>query len=179
MEPEVFHDAPVALPAAVVDAVDGADGTGEALRPVVRVQRLRPEARIPAYQTAGAAGLDLCFAPSDGQAVSLPPLGRALFATGLSVAIPAGFEGQVRPRSGSALRHGLTVLNSPGTIDSDYRGELQILLINLGAEPVSVAPGERIAQLVIAPVARAVLVEVAALSETARGAGGFGHTGRG
>lgn len=161
------------LPAAV--AVEGEGG----LRPVVRVQRLRPEAKMPAYQTAGAAGLDLCFAPADGQSVSLPPLGRALLGTGLSVAIPGGFEGQVRPRSGWALRHGLTVLNSPGTIDSDYRGELQILLINLGAEPVAIAPGERIAQLVIAPVARAVLAEVTVLSETARGAGGFGHTGRG
>ena len=109
----------------------------------------------------------------------LAPLGRALLPTGLSLAIPAGFEGQVRPRSGWALKHGLTVLNSPGTIDSDYRGELQILLINLGAEPVRIQPGERIAQLVIAPVATAALCEVSELPATGRGAGGFGHTGRG
>jgi dUTP pyrophosphatase len=164
-------------PAGELAVSDGESGSR--LRPTVAVKRLRPSAQLPAYQTAGAAGLDLCFAPADGGEVVLAPLGRALLPTGLALAIPAGFEGQVRPRSGWALRHGLTVLNSPGTIDSDYRGELQILLINLGAEPIRIQPGERIAQLVIAPVATATLCEVAELPETGRGAGGFGHTGRG
>lgn len=115
----------------------------------------------------------------DGQPVVLPPLGRALVPTGLSTAIPLGYEGQVRPRSGWALKHGITVLNSPGTIDADYRGEIKVLLINLGQEAVTVQPGDRIAQLVIARVEQAVLREVEVLDETARGEGGFGHTGRG
>ena len=130
---------------------------------------------LPAYATDGAAGLDL----RADVPVVLQPGGRALVPTGVSIAIPAGYEGQVRPRSGLALRHGLTCLNSPGTIDSDYRGEVGVILANLGQEPVSLARGDRIAQLVFAVVARAELVEVGTLSGTARGAGGFGHTGQG
>lgn len=182
--PVVSHEAPATPDARESRAGSTTDpvtepGAESAAAPVLHVKRLRSSARLPAYQTAGAAGLDLCFAPEDGAARELLPLGRALLPTGLSLAIPDGFEGQVRPRSGLALRHGLTVLNSPGTIDSDYRGELLILLINLGSEPVRVEPGERIAQLVIAPVSRAALREVVVLPDTARGAGGFGHTGRG
>lgn len=141
--------------------------------------RLRAAAALPAYQTAGAAGMDLVACPEDGQAITLAPLMRALVPTGLALGIPAGFEGQVRPRSGWALKHGLTVLNSPGTIDSDYRGEVRVLLVNLGQEPVTIRPGDRIAQIVFCPVARASLVEVASLDGTARGGGGFGHSGLG
>jgi dUTP pyrophosphatase len=136
---------------------------------------------MPAYQTPGAAGMDLCACPEGEGGVpwQLLPGGRALVATGLSLAIPDGYEGQIRPRSGWALMHGVTVLNSPGTIDSDYRGEVKILLINLGQEPILIQPGDRIAQLVIAPVTRAELREVEVLSDTERGDGGFGHTGSG
>ncbi len=123
--------------------------------------------------------MDLCAAMEDGQPMVLAPLSRALVPTGLSAAIPVGYEGQVRPRSGWALKHGITVLNSPGTIDADYRGEIKVLLINLGQEAVTIQPGDRIAQLVIARVEQAVLCEVEVLDETARGDGGFGHTGRG
>lgn len=146
--------------------------------PRVELVRL-PGARdlpLPAYQTAGAVGLDLRAAVP--QPLQLEPGARALVPTGLVLAIPPGWEGQVRPRSGLALREGVTVLNSPGTIDPDYRGELQVLLVNLGQRPFTVARGERIAQLVLAPVGRAELVEVEQLDATARGAGGFGHTGR-
>ncbi|MCC6623306.1 MAG: dUTP diphosphatase [Deltaproteobacteria bacterium] len=129
---------------------------------------------LPAYATAGSAGLDLRAA----EAVVIAPLGRARVPTGLAIALPPGWEGQVRPRSGLAWRHGLTVLNAPGTIDSDYRGEVQVLLVNLGSEAVTLARGERVAQLVIAPVARAELILVGSIEVTARGAGGFGHTGR-
>jgi dUTP pyrophosphatase len=128
------------------------------------------------YQTVGAAGLDLCAALA--KPITVPPLGRARVPTGLAIAIPPSFEGQVRPRSGLAERTGLTVLNAPGTIDSDYRGEIAVLLVNLGAASVTIEPMERIAQLVIAPVARAELVVVEALEPTARGAGGYGSTGR-
>jgi dUTP pyrophosphatase len=124
--------------------------------------------------TADAAGLDL---PADVDAdVTLAPGERRLVPTGLALAIPAGFEGQVRPRSGLAVRHGVTVLNAPGTIDADYRGEVQVLLVNLGREPVTVRRGDRIAQLVVTPVARVAWAEVAALPATARAAGGFGST---
>ena len=142
-------------------------------------RRLRPEAILPAYMTPGAAGMDLyaCLAPDE--TITLAPLGRVLVPTGLALAIPPGFEGQVRPRSGWALKQGVTILNSPGTIDSDYRGEVRVLLINLGASAVTIAAGERIAQLVVCPVASAQLHEVEVLDETSRGAGGFGHTGRG
>jgi dUTP pyrophosphatase len=130
---------------------------------------------LPRYQTDGAAGMDLHAAIA--QPLTLPPLGRARVPTGLVFAIPASFEGQVRPRSGLASRTGLTVLNAPGTVDSDYRGEVQVLVVNLSDAPVTIAPLERIAQLVIAPVARAELVVVADLDATARGAGGLGSTG--
>ncbi|TBW36451.1 dUTP diphosphatase [Siculibacillus lacustris] len=132
---------------------------------------------LPTRQTADSAGLDLIAAVDDGMPVILPPLGRALIPTGLILAIPAGHEGQVRPRSGLAAKHGVTVLNSPGTIDADYRGEVKVILINLGAEPFTVRRGERIAQLVLAPVTAARLVTVDAHDATARGAGGFGSTG--
>ncbi len=126
--------------------------------------------------TTGAAGLDLASAADE--AISLAPGGRVAVPTGLAFAIPAGFEGQVRPRSGLARKHGVTLTNAPGTIDSDYRGEVQVLLVNLGEDPVTIAPGDRIAQLVIAPVVIAELEEAASLDETARGSGGFGHTGK-
>jgi dUTP pyrophosphatase len=125
--------------------------------------------------SAGAAGLDLASAAD--APVELAPGGRVAVPTGLAFAIPHGFEGQVRPRSGLARKFGVTVANAPGTIDSDYRGEVQVLLVNLGAEPYTVQPGDRIAQLVIAPVSIAELEETASLDETIRGAGGFGHTG--
>jgi dUTP pyrophosphatase len=133
---------------------------------------------LPAYQTAEAAGFDLVAAVAADAPVTLPPLGRAMIPTGLVLEIPSGFEGQVRPRSGLAAKHGVTVLNSPGTIDADYRGEVKVILINLGAEPFVIGRGERIAQFVAAPVTRARLVPVEAVGETARGAGGFGSTGR-
>lgn len=141
----------------------------------VRVQRL-PHARdlpLPDYATAQAAGLDLLAAA----AVEIAPMGRALVPTGVALELPEGFEGQVRPRSGLAVRHGVTVLNAPGTIDADYRGEVQVLLVNLGQQPFSVTRGMRVAQLVVAPFVRAALVEADALEATARGAGGFGSTG--
>ena len=130
---------------------------------------------LPDYASAGAAGLDLHAAIEAG--MTLAPGARALVPTGLTMALPAGFEGQVRPRSGLAVRHGVTVLNAPGTIDADYRGEVKVALVNLGAEPFIVERGMRIAQLVVAPVTRAVLIQVADLDETARGGGGFGSTG--
>jgi dUTP pyrophosphatase len=132
---------------------------------------------LPAYQSAGAAGLDLLAAVQ--APVVLRPGKRTLIPTGLILELPAGIEAQVRPRSGLALRSGITVLNSPGTIDSDYRGEVQVILINLGERPFTVARGERIAQLVVARYERVTLTEVAAASPTRRGARGFGSTGRG
>jgi dUTP pyrophosphatase len=130
---------------------------------------------LPAYATAGSAGADLAAA-LDAPLV-LPPGGRALVPTGIALALPDGFEAQVRPRSGLALRSGVTILNSPGTIDSDYRGEVGVILANLGAEPVTIARGDRIAQLVIAPVRRAEWHEVSTLPRSTRGAGGFGSSG--
>ena len=130
---------------------------------------------LPAYQTEGSAGLDLHAALE--QPLTLEPNDRKLVPTGLKFAIPIGFEGQVRPRSGLALRHGLTVLNSPGTIDSDYRGEVQVILVNLGREAMVIERGMRIAQLVVAPVARVMIRTVELLPSTVRGEGGFGHTG--
>jgi dUTP pyrophosphatase len=149
-------------------------------RPRLKVARLRPEAVLPRYMTDGAAGLDLAAAVAEP--VLLGPGERRAIGTGLAVEIPAGFEGQVRPRSGLALARGVTLANAPGTIDADYRGELQVLLVNLGSEPVAIEPGQRIAQLVIAPVARAEVVEVEGvdrLGDSARGGGGFGSTGAG
>lgn len=142
----------------------------------IRIKRLTPQASIPQYHSAHAAGLDLA-ALLDGP-VTLKPLDRAAIPTGLAIEIPAGYEGQVRPRSGRALREGLALINSPGTIDADYRGEIRVLVVNLGADPIVIQNGDRIAQLVIAPVARAELIEVEVLEETGRGHGGFGHTGR-
>jgi dUTP diphosphatase len=131
---------------------------------------------FPAYASAGAAGIDLAAAVD--KSLTLNPDHRALVPTGIAIALPEGYEGQVRPRSGLALKHGLTVLNSPGTIDGDYRGEVQVILANLGTEPVTIRRGDRIAQLVIAPVTRVVIGRVADLPESERGAGGFGSTGR-
>jgi dUTP pyrophosphatase len=130
---------------------------------------------LPRYQTEGAAGMDLHAAIA--APLTLAPGDRALVPTGWAVAIPPGFEGQVRPRSGLALRHGVTVLNAPGTIDADYRGEIKVVLVNHGQVPFSIARGDRIAQLVICPVARAELTLVEALDATSRGAGGYGSTG--
>ncbi|MGA7103766.1 MAG: dUTP diphosphatase [Candidatus Deferrimicrobiaceae bacterium] len=141
----------------------------------VRFVRKGSRELLPRYQTVGASGMDL-RADIEGE-VSIPPLGRALIPTGISVAIPPGLEGQVRPRSGLAIRSGITCLNSPGTIDSDYRGEVCVVLANLGDEPFSVQRGDRIAQLVFTPVARATWQEVEILDPTPRGEGGFGHTG--
>ncbi len=143
----------------------------------VRVVRLPHAAGLPAYATAGAAGLDLLAAVPEDAPLTLAPGTRGLVPTGLVLQLPPGHEGQVRPRSGLALRHGLTVLNAPGTIDEDYRGEVSVLLVNLGTEPVEISRGMRIAQLVIAPVIRATLVEVRDLAVTERGQGGFGSTG--
>ena len=132
---------------------------------------------LPAAQSALAAGLDLLAALPEAEPLTLAPLARAAVPTGLALAIPAGFEGQVRPRSGLALKQGLTVLNAPGTVDADYRGEVKVLLVNLGEAPATIRRGDRIAQLVIAPVTAAVLVLAQTLDDTARGAAGFGSTG--
>jgi len=132
---------------------------------------------LPAYQSAGAAGLDLMAAVPADTPVRLAPGQRANVPTGLSIALPAGTEGQVRPRSGLAARHGITVLNTPGTIDCDYRGEIQVILVNLGQEPFAIERGSRIAQLVIAPVLHAEIEEQKKLDTTQRGAKGFGSTG--
>lgn len=151
----------------------------------VDLKLLYPDAKRPEYQTEGASGMDLhaYILRAQGrqpEALRIPALGRLLVGTGISLAIPAGYEGQIRPRSGWALADGLTVLNSPGTIDSDYRGEIKVLLVNLGSSAVTIHTGDRIAQLVVAPVARANLngEHVCALSETPRGDAGFGSTGK-
>ena len=133
---------------------------------------------LPAYQSAHAAGLDLLAAVPESQPLTMQPGQRALVPTGLMIAVPPGHEAQVRPRSGLAFKHGVTVLNSPGTVDADYRGEVSVLLINHGDAPFTIRRGERIAQLVIAAVTQANLVVVASLSSTDRGSGGFGSTGR-
>jgi dUTP pyrophosphatase len=140
----------------------------------VEVRRLQSEAILPRYQTPDAAGMDLhAVAP-----MTIAPGATAAIPTGLAMAIARGYEGQVRPRSGLAIKHAVTVVNAPGTIDSDYRGEVKVLLINHGREPFVINTGDRIAQLVIAPVIQAELVEVQSLTETERGSGGFGSTGR-
>jgi len=141
----------------------------------LRFKRLRGAAVLPRYMTAGAAGMDLSSA-AEGP-ITLEPGGRAGIPTGWAIELPHGSEGQVRPRSGLAAKHGVTIVNAPGTIDSDYRGELVVLLVNLGREPHVIKPGDRIAQLVVAPVVQAAIEETDALSDTTRGAGGFGHTG--
>jgi len=140
----------------------------------VAITRLSPDAQVPAYQSTGAAAMDLHAA---GPAVDIAPGEYQTIPCGIAIALPQGFEGQVRPRSGLASRHGVTVLNAPGTIDSDYRGEVKVVLINHGALPFQVTPGMRIAQLVIAPVSTVVWEPVEALPATGRGSGGFGHTG--
>ena len=132
---------------------------------------------LPSYQTAHAAGLDLLAAVSTATPLIIAPGERDLVPTGLAIALPEGYEAQVRPRSGLAARHGLTILNAPGTIDADYRGEIQVLLVNLGNAPVTITRGMRVAQLVVAPVVRAQILEVATLDKTERGSGGFGSTG--
>ena len=147
---------------------------------VARIQRM-PHAEglpLPAYETAGSAGMDLRAAVPDDQPLTLEPGARALAPTGLKMALAPGYEGQVRPRSGLALKHGVTCVNAPGTIDSDYRGEIGVVLVNLGAEPFTIRRGERIAQLVIARCEQARWEEVDSLDDTARGAGGFGSTGQ-
>ena len=150
------------------------------MSPTVPIQRL-PHGEglpLPAYETAQAAGMDLRAAVPDDAPFVLHPGARHPIPTGLAFALPPGFEGQVRPRSGLAAKHGVTCLNTPGTIDADYRGEVKVILVNLGEEDFVIRRGERIAQLVIAPVVQATWTEVASLEETARGAGGFGSTGR-
>jgi dUTP pyrophosphatase len=147
----------------------------------VRIRRL-PHAEglpLPGYETAHAAGMDLRAAIEESAPVVLAPGQRTMVPTGLSIALPEGFEAQIRPRSGLAAKHGITCLNSPGTVDADYRGEVKVILINHGPEPFTIRRGERIAQMVVAPVTRAAWVEVEALDDTDRGAGGFGSTGRG
>ena len=141
----------------------------------VKVKKLHPEAIVPAYMTEHAAGMALCTG-IDAPLV-LAPGARTLLPTGLALEIPPGYEGQVRPRSGLALKQGISLVNAPGTIDADYRGEVGVILINHGTDPVTVQPGDRIAQLIIAPVTQAVLAEVDALADSTRDAGGFGHTG--
>ncbi|PTW63228.1 deoxyuridine 5'-triphosphate nucleotidohydrolase [Breoghania corrubedonensis] len=132
---------------------------------------------VPAYQSEEAAGVDLMAAVEDGEAVRLEPGARALVPTGVAIALPPGFEAQVRPRSGLAAKHGVTVLNTPGTIDADYRGEIKVILVNLGQEAFEVMRGARIAQLVVAPVSRAEIIPVDDLGATVRGGRGFGSTG--
>ena len=133
---------------------------------------------LPSYQSEGAAGLDLLAAIAPNTQLVLEPCARDLVPTGLVIELPVGFEGQVRPRSGLALKHGVTVLNAPGTIDSDYRGEVKVLLVNLGSEPFVIERGMRVAQLIVAPVTRVDLQEGTSLGNSSRGGGGFGSTGQ-
>ena len=148
--------------------------------PIVKIKRLKHAEGLdlPRYETALAAGCDLRAAIAEGETLVLKPGARAMVPTGLQIALPAGYEAQVRPRSGLALKFGVTPVNSPGTIDADYRGEIKVILINHGAEQFTVRRGDRIAQMVIAPVTQARFEEASELEETARGAGGFGSTGR-
>lgn len=148
----------------------------EMLRPLLQIKKLHPAAQIPAYMSALAAGMDIHALPA--LPITLRPGERCLVPTGLAMAIPAGYEIQLRPRSGLAINQGVSLLNSPGTIDADYRGEIKIILINHGQEDFVIEPGERIAQLILAPVCQAEITVVTELSDTLRGAGGFGHTGR-
>jgi len=145
----------------------------------IKVRRLahNPDLPLPAYETDGAAGMDLRAAVAEDEPVTIRPGARALVPTGLSIAVPPGYEAQIRPRSGLALKKGITCLNTPGTVDSDYRGEVSVILANLGEEDFVIRRGDRIAQMVIAPYVRAQWSEVPDLEETSRGAGGFGSTG--
>jgi dUTP pyrophosphatase len=141
----------------------------------LKIFKLHSRIELPKYESEGAAGLDIrAFIDDD---VTIPPLGRVKIPTGLRLEIPEGFEGQIRPRSGLAIKSGLTVLNSPGTIDSDYRGDIEIILVNLGSQNVIIKDGQRIAQLVIAPVCRVQIINVDTLDDSKRGSGGFGSTG--
>ena len=146
----------------------------------IRLRRLPHAERLPLpiYETAGSAGMDLRAAVAEDAPVTLGPGARALIPTGFCIGLPEGYEAQVRPRSGLALKHGVTCLNSPGTIDSDYRGEVGVILINHGAEPFVIRRGERIAQMIVSPVVQSSWLEIETLDETTRGAGGFGSTGR-
>jgi dUTP pyrophosphatase len=147
------------------------------MAPTIKIKRLREHhLPLPAYQSEHAAGMDL-MADIEAPFV-IAPMSRVAVPTGFAIEIPPGFEGQVRPRSGLAFKEGVTVINAPGTIDADYRGEVKVLLVNLGNDSVLLNPGDRVAQLVIAPVIRASIEEVDNLEDTARGDGGFGHTGR-
>ncbi len=152
------------------------DWTMNMLRPQVMIKKLHPLATMPKYMTELAAGMDICALLNEP--IQLAPGERSLIPTGLAFAIPPGFEIQVRPRSGLAIKHGIALVNAPGTIDADYRGEVRIILINHGQESFTINSGDRIAQLIVAPVSQADLVEVSELSETLRGEGGFGHTGK-
>ena len=143
----------------------------------IAIKRVRPRgapASLPAYMTEGAAGMDLCADLSHD--LQLGPLQRTLIPTGIAIALPSGFEAQIRPRSGLALKEGLTLINSPGTIDADYRGEIQLIAINLGSDSIIIRPGQRIAQMIIQRVVRALWDEVGELPRSERQAGGFGHT---
>jgi len=144
----------------------------------IRIKRINPQSQnpLPVYMTPHSAGMDL-YAELDDDRV-LNPGSRMLVPTGIAISLPDGYEAQIRPRSGLALKHGITMLNSPGTIDADYRGEIGVIVINHGDDPFVISNGERIAQMIVAPVVRAVLEEVDELDETVRGSGGFGHTGR-
>ena len=153
------------------------DGPAEVVVPLVVLPH-GEGLKLPAYATPGSAGLDLYAALGDGETLTLAPLDRALVPTGLSMALPLGYEGQIRPRSGLALGHGVTVLNSPGTVDADYRGEVKVLLVNLSNAPFTVARGDRVAQLVVARHASLAWNTVAVLPPSLRGEGGFGSTGR-
>lgn len=148
-------------------------------RPVVEIRRLENGAGLdlPSYQTALAAGADLRAALPEDETVTLQPGERRLIPTGFAIALPPGWEAQVRPRSGLSVKHGISMVNAPGTVDADYRGELMVNLINLGQEPFDIRRGERIAQMVVAPAPQAIFEEVRELSDTSRGAGGFGSTG--
>lgn len=153
--------------------------TAGAARLRIQITRLRGarDLPLPSAATPGAAGFDLHAAVPEAEALEVAPQQRVLVPTGLAIAVPVGYEAQIRPRSGLALRHGIVLPNAPGTIDSDYRGEIRIIVMNAGAEPFRIRRGDRIAQLVVAPVVQPEWVEVDALEETARGHGGFGHTG--
>ncbi|MCD6581190.1 MAG: dUTP diphosphatase [Desulfuromusa sp.] len=146
------------------------------INPQIEIKKIHPNAIIPVYMTELAAGMDICAQLE--KTLTVEPGERCLVSTGLAFAIPPGYEIQVRPRSGLALKHGIALVNSPGTIDADYRGEVCIILINHGHESFTINSGDRIAQLIVAPVCQADLIEVTELSETKRGAGGFGHTGK-
>ena len=141
----------------------------------VRIKRLRPDATLPRYMSSHAAGMDLAAAVDEP--ITLAARERASVGTGIAISLPEGYEAQIRPRSGLATRHGITLLNSPGTIDADYRGEIRVILINHGSEAVTIRAGDRIAQMIVGPVTRVDWIEVDELDVTERGGGGFGHTG--